>query len=120
MFAGPKAAVCRLAAIAVSSALCAMLAGPLSAAAYPAPASVAAAGGGCGSVEIGSSNTKDVLADENCFSKAWSTCDAAMFAEQLAAPRDRRLYVLDGDTNYFDVHEILLHGRERGRRARKD
>jgi len=80
MLAGPKAAVCRLAAIAVSSALCAMLAGPLTASAYPAPAVAAAPDSACGSVEIGSAQSKDVLADENCFSKAWSTCDAAMFS----------------------------------------
>jgi len=80
MLAGPKAAACRLAAIAVSSALCAVLAGPLTASAYPAPAVAAAADSGCGSVEIGNSNSKDVLADENCFSKAWAACDAAMFS----------------------------------------
>lgn len=81
MFAGHKTAVYRLAAIAVSSTLCAMIALPLSAAAYPTPAPVAAAAdGGCGSVEIGNSNSKDVLADENCFSTAWTHCDAAMFS----------------------------------------
>ena len=81
MFASPKAAVCRLAATVVSSTLCAMLVAPLSAAAYPAPAPVtAAADSGCGSVEVGNSNSKDVLADENCFSKAWTNCDAAMFS----------------------------------------
>ncbi|MBV8170443.1 MAG: hypothetical protein JO219_00770 [Candidatus Eremiobacteraeota bacterium] len=86
MFAGSTAAAGRLAAIASAFALSAALATPFAAAAASAPAQVAAApvaaapGGACGSVEVDSANSKDVLADENCFSKAYATCDPAMFA----------------------------------------
>jgi len=86
MFAGSTAAAGRFAAIASAFALSVAMAAPFAAAASTAPAAVAAApvaaapGGACGSLEIGSASSKDVLAAESCFSKAYSTCDAATIA----------------------------------------
>jgi hypothetical protein len=81
MLAGPLIGVHRVAAAVAAFSLCIALIAPMAAAAYPAPAQMAASiGGACGNVEIGNSDSSSVLAAENCFSKAFNTCDAAMFS----------------------------------------
>lgn len=80
MLAGPKAGVRRMAVAVVAFSVCAAIFGNVPAAAAASPITVAAAGGACGNVEIGTTGSKDVLAAENCFSGAYSTCDAAMFS----------------------------------------
>jgi hypothetical protein len=82
MLAGSNIGVRRIAAAAAASALFATLLSYVPANANPAPAKVASApaGGTCGNVEIGSTGSKDVQAAETCFSSAYATCDAAMFA----------------------------------------
>ena len=78
MLAGTNPSVRLFAAAAVLT-LCGALLGVTPAAAYPAPATtaVASAGGACGSVEIGATSSKDAWAAYNCFSAAYSSCDAA-------------------------------------------
>jgi hypothetical protein len=82
MLAGFKFGVSRVAAAAAASALFAALLAYMPANAYPTPANVAAApaGGVCGSLEIGSTGSKDVQAAESCFSSAYNNCDSAMFS----------------------------------------
>ena len=82
MLAGSYIGVRRIAAAAAASALFAAFMSYVPANASPAPAAVAAApaGGTCGSVEIGTSGSKDVQAAESCFSGAYSSCDAAMMS----------------------------------------
>jgi hypothetical protein len=81
MLAGPKAGVRRIAATAMTLSVCAALLVHIPAsAATTSVQTVADAGGACGSLEIGSSGSKDVLAAENCFSKAYTNCDAALIS----------------------------------------
>lgn len=78
MVAGTQAA--DRVAIAAAAALCAGLLLSAPAAAYPiakAPVAVAAAGGACGSLNVGASSSSDVMAAENCFSHAYASCDSA-------------------------------------------
>jgi hypothetical protein len=82
MLAGFSSSVSRIAAGAAASALFVALLASVPANAYPTSANVAAApaGGACGSLEIGSTGSKDVQAAESCFSSAYTNCDAAMFS----------------------------------------
>jgi hypothetical protein len=82
MLAGSSFGIGRIATAVAASALFAALLGFVPANAYPAPAKVAAApaGGACGSLEIGSTGSKDVQAAESCFSSAYANCDSAMFS----------------------------------------
>ena len=80
MLAGSKAGVRRIAATAMTLSVCAALLVHIPASAATSVRTVADAGGACGSLEIGSSASKDVLAAENCFSKAYTTCDTALIS----------------------------------------
>jgi hypothetical protein len=88
MLAGSSFGVRRILIAAAASALFAALLGSMPAGAYSAPATVAAApaGGACGSLEIGSTGSKDVQAAESCFSTAYTSCDAATFSVAYHTP----------------------------------
>lgn len=81
MLAGSNVGVRRIAAV-VASAVLGSLLSYAPANAYPTATQVAGApaGGVCGTVEIGSTGSKDVQAAENCFSSAYANCDSAMFS----------------------------------------
>jgi hypothetical protein len=111
MFAGTSTRVRRIMTAAAAFAVLASLAStyPAGAAAAPTPA----AGGGCGSVTIGSSGSADVLKAENCFSNAYATCDDARFsvAFQGADAGVARTFVTmhDDANSKCEVAEIVDH-----------
>ncbi|HME81475.1 MAG TPA: hypothetical protein VKF82_05315 [Candidatus Eremiobacteraceae bacterium] len=113
MLAGPKIGFHRVAAAAAALSLCTALIAPMTAAASPTPARMVADGGGvCGSLEIGNSNSAAVLAAENCFSKAFTNCDAAVISVAYHggdAGVARTFQTMRTNTDSCEVAEVVDH-----------